>query len=356
MQHAARLLFVLFAACGARTDLVERDSIAGDAHSPDASSDVSTPDAGTGCRGLPREPRVLVDDESIEPAVVTVRGGTLSFGAQDVRGPLDEPTSGIWQVPITGGRHERLELAQPYYANVSGLLVGADYIVYHQVSISPSPGAGWSFDYPAIVVERGADARVLPTDTLTGTAPMALLGDRVIFGRDDPEDVGSIGLYEARSGMETTIGRADVTAAVGAGRNAYLWTFDEGEGVLVRVTAAADVIELERFGDASCCWPWAADSRALYLWRRDAIEAWPVGEDRVVIAETSPPKFASVAIDDDNLYWSDEGRIHYVDKEGGVVQTLVDHATMEVRALTTDGCGVYYSVANPPRIMVVSVP
>ena len=120
--------------------------------------------------------------------------------------------------------------------------------------------------------------------------------------------------------------------------------------------AGADIIELGRFG-ATSRWPWAADARALYVWRRDGIEAW-AGGDPIVIAETEAPKFASAAVDDDYLYWADEGRIHYVDKEGGPIQTLVDGdaSSSEVRALTTDGCGVYYSVVNPPRVMVVSVP
>lgn len=323
--------------------------------SVDVGIDVSVPDAGTGCRGLPRVPRVLLEDAAIEPTVLALRDDTLFFGAHDVRDPREEPSSGIWQMPVTGGTHVRLALAQPYYANVSGLLLGADYFAYHQVAVSPV-GGGWSFDYPAIVVERGDVARVLPTDTLIGTAGMALLGDRVIFGRDDPEEVGSIGLYEARSDVESTIGRADVIAAVGSGRNAYLWTFDEGEGVLLRVTAAADIIEVERFADSSSRWPWAADARALYLWGRDSIEAWAIGEEPVTIVETSAPKFASVALDDRYLYWADEGAVRYVDIEGGVVQTLVDGDTALVQGVATDGCAVYFSVVNPPRIMVVSAP
>lgn len=349
-------LLVVLVACGARTDLPGLSGSVDSGVVPldTASVDATVLDAPSGCRGLPRSPRVLVQDDTIEPAVLALRDDTLFFGANDVLDPRDEPSGGLYQVSTAGGMHERLGLAEPYYANVAGLLTGADYLVYHQVEISPSMG-GWTFEYPAIVVERGDEARVLPTGMLLGTAPMALLGDRLIFGRADPEDVGSIGLYEARSGTETTIGEANVSAAVGAARNAYLWTFDEGEGVLLRITAATDVIELERFDDPSCCWPWAADAQALYLWRRGRIEAWPVGEGPITIAEVSAPKFASVGQDDDRLYWTDESQVSYVAKEGGDVQTLVEE-TGQIRAVTTDGCGVYYSVTNPPRVMEMSAP
>ena len=356
----ARLALVFLVACGARTDLVADDP----PRASDASLDAPL-DAPTGCRGLPLTPTTLVEDATIEPKAVALRGETLFFGVIDERPLTEEQTGGIYRMPAAGGSHERLELSAPYYGNRSGLLVGADYIVYHQARATRTGAEAWAFAYPAIVVERDRrEPRVLTTELEEGggrASAMALLGDRVIFSRHrgapDSEN-GNVGRYEIRGDEESTIiDRADVRAAVGAGRNVYLWLRDEGgEGVLLRVTATSDVIEVERYDDFGCCWPWAADSGALY-WQRDGtIEARRIGEAPVTIAEVRTPPLTRAAVDDRYLYWSDDARIHYVDKEGGEVQTLLDGDTSYVEALTTDGCGVYYSVVNPPRVMVVAAP
>ena len=351
---------VLLTACGARTDLPHEE------RSTDASLiDVVGSDAGTGCRGLPLAPTELVRDPSFAPKAVALRGDTLFFGVVDERPLSEEQTGGIYRMQVRGGVYERLELSQPYYGNTFGLLVGVDYIVYHQVRATRTGAMGWAFSYPAIVIERDRrDVRVLVTELepeAGRASAMALLGDRIFFGRHraaPDSERGNVGRYEIRADEETTLlERADVRAAIGSARHAYLWLYDGGDGVLLRVTAASDVIELERYPDFSCCWPWAADNQALYFRRGDAIERRPIGEEPVTIAEaTTRAAILPAAVDERYLYWADSASIHYVDKEGGRVETLVDGGTAFVEGLATDGCGVYYSVVNPPRVMAIAAP
>jgi len=333
-----------------------------DAVVPDAPP-TDAPPPPPGCEGYPGAPEVLVEDEGIRPSSVALRGETLFFGAVHRR-PLTEDQSGaLFRVSTRGGRHEEVSLREPFYGG--GLLVGPDYLVYHQVRAIRTGGASWSFLYPAIVVEaEGAMPRVLVTELETDAArasATAIFGeDRVVFGRHraaPSTERGNVGIYDIRTGEESTLldGR-DLRRAVGGGGFAYLYVYDDRGGLLLVVDPSGSVDEVTRFDDFNCCWLWAADDEGtLFLKRNQNIEAWPLGGSPFVVAEHLD-RITPAAVDDRFLYWADSADILYVDKRGGPVQTLVDTDTSYVEDLTTDGCGVFWSAVNPPRVLVRSVP
>jgi hypothetical protein len=364
MTRASAAIFcALLAACGSKSGLVT-DS---DSRMPGPRPDAAPPDTALpplGCDGYSTAPEVLVRDETIHPRFVAIRGDTLFFGARHER-PLTEPqTGGIFRVSTRGGPHTRVDLAEPFVGG--SLLLGPDYLIYHQVRPVRTGAASWSFPVAGVVVElEGARPRVLLTELEEGAgrspAMAVLADDRLVFGRHRTpplEMTGSVGLYDIRTGEEMTLlENRDLRRAVGGGGYVYLYFRDEGDGVLMRVDPDLAVTEIARFDNFSCCWPWAADESNLYLNNRGDIEAWPLAGAPFTIAEYDDDRrIFQATVDDRFVYWANSAQIYFVDKRGGPVQTLVDLGTSYVETLATDGCGVFWSAVNAPRVLVQSAP
>jgi hypothetical protein len=216
-----------------------------------------------------------------------------------------------------------------------------------------------------VVVEPdGGEARVLVTELEEDAgraSAFAILGfDRVVFGRHRaPPDTmrGDVSIYDHATDEERVLSSdRDLRRAVGGGEVVYLYEYvDGGDGRLSRVDPDLTIAELETFDDFGCCWLWAADDDALYLKRGRNVERWPVGGAPITIAETDE-RIVRAAVDDRFLYWAEGANILYVDKRGGPVETLVEGGTSYVEDLVTDGCAVFWSAVNPPRVLVRAVP
>jgi hypothetical protein len=359
VNPSSRILWIgltLFAGCGSKTGLTIGD---------DATVE-PRPDAGLpppGCPAHPNAPTDLLVDESLRPASLGVRGEVLFVGAVDQRPLTEMQTGGLHRMSVRGGPATRVELDAPFYGG--GLRVTPELLVYHEVRAERTGGASWAFSYPSVVVEAdGSMTRVLVTeleDDAGRAAAFAMLGDdRLVFGRHRaaPETMrGDVSIYDRVTGEERVLVRdRDLRRAVGAGETVYLYEYvDGGGGRLSRVDSDLEVVELETLDEFSCCWLWAADDDGLFFKRGRSVERWPVDGAPVTIAE-SEARIVRAAVDDRFLYWAEGADILYVDKRGGPVETLVEGGTSYIEDLVTDGCALFWSAVNPPRVLVRAVP
>ncbi len=353
------LALVVVVGCGSKSGLTVEDEAA------DGSRDVAAPDAEPppGCRGFPAVPTDLLVDESLRPASLGLRGDTLYVGAIDERPLTEMQTGSLHRVSVRGGSASPVPLSAPFYGG--GLAVTDDHIAYHEVRAVRTGGMSWAFAYPAVVVESsGGVARTLVTELEEDAARAAafafLDGERIVFGRHRAPPAtmrGDISVYDAATGEERVLLRdRDLRRAVSGGSAVYLYEYvDGGAGRLSRVDADLTVTDLETFDDFSCCWLWVADDEALYFKRGSDVERWPVGGAPVTIAETRE-RLARADVDRRFLYWAEGANILYVDKRGGPIETLVEGGTSYVEDLVSDGCGIFWSAVNPPRVVVRAVP
>ena len=374
------VLPLLLLGCGAKTGLSPADApdaaVSADANlSPDVErSDASEPSADarlpSGACGEALDAAVLVENPNFAPQVLTTHGGYLYFNATHDRASTEAPSGGIYRVATAGGAVE--PIATEHAAFAGPLMVNAAYMAFYEADVRGG-GSSWSVAYPNLIVRdmRTGEETVLPTSVVGESSTVAADMDARgrLFFVDKTRGSAVLMGHDPSVGRTTPLLEGDDIRQVDVRDDRIYWhTYDRGgnQAHTARLDsttmALRDIQPLGVTGGYACCGMIGADAARLYTYRQGQrrIEslAWRDPARPMLVADDVAMEFA-FDMDTENIYWGDGddgATLSYVPKTGGAAATLYAGDTDWIEYVHADDRCVYFSVVNPPRILVQRSP
>lgn len=334
-----------------------------DMKGPDAAADPLDGAMMAACVPAGATPRVLLDQPPLEPEQLAIEGTTLYFGARTAS--LPNPAGALYRMPTSGGKPELF--ADKDFVSGS-IAVNADSVIYRKAVVTPV-GMGATIDYPNVLLRSKRDGSVLSldnppghnyVDSLVVTPGSILWGSRGTMG---PRSLSRWDVAKKSAAVLATV--TNYSAMFSDDTDLFHARFVGSEVVFEAIPLGGGAPrELKRF-------LYDPPNPAILLGLSDG-RLYFSADPKSGMVETMPtsggPSTALVTIsggvvsrpfhiDDTHVYWTEQlnqQRLIRLKKAGGTPETFIDQAGQYVQAVTTDACNVYWTVVNPPRIMVRS--
>lgn len=238
-----------------------------------------------------------------------------------------------------------------------------DWIVFAHAETVATGSTSWATSYPELVAYNQESAEELLIDNggdqWAGTKPFAFgADDTLFFGVDWSMDENGLAVADLRTSVvETVLKDQDVRELYADGDRPYWYVPLRPRGGSLRTIGANGAMEILETNEFNCCDMIGVEDDEIFFFRGDGdrIDALsPNGASRVV-AEGVDMDYPT-ALSAENVYWARSAELYFARRDGSAPQRISRTDTGWIEGVDANECAVFWSVLNPPRIMVRARP